>query len=272
MDDNEVLRSKKKLEMLIAMQLPCYDNGKRFTVTSKLDKISELLKDTSYREIKGDLFRLFTKVPASELEPEKTICLSTHADFVKAIKKPFVQKQDDKTLLGTFDNSATNAAALYLLLEGSLPDNVVVAFTGNEEHGMKGALELDRFFYTHSAGQPFYFAMDVTDIGFGKKQFSIENTFSVPKGELDNIIKIAKEVDFQGYLYPKALPDEAYQYAALGAKSCSLCVPTTGPMHSNEGCFMELGAYLGYIDVVMNIAQRFSPSPSIAVEDPIPIR
>lgn len=258
MDQNTPDLARQKIEMLMAMQLRCYDDGKRFTEMAKLDKIREALSGTSYNETAGYLFRLYSKVPLESLDPAGIIVLSTHADNVKAIKHPFVKAGGKNVLQGTFDNSATNAAALYLMKKGSLPDNVLVAFTGNEEYGMRGAAELSHYLYTMLGIQPFYIALDVTDIGYGKKQFSIENTLSLTRTELNSLIKVAQGAALDGYVYPNALPDEAHQYMRMGAKCCSLCVPTKGPMHSDSGCKMEATAYLGYIDVLEHIAQHFS--------------
>lgn len=251
---------ERKLIILSEMQRPCYDNGKKFIVTDKLDRISQLLSDTSYVETQENLFRLYSKVPLNELNPEHLIVLSTHADFVSNIRRPFVKvSYSQNLLLGTFDNSATNAAALYLLLEGNLPENVLVAFTGNEEYGMKGAAKLDQYLQAALGVSPFYLALDVTDIGFRQKQFSIENTFSLPRDTIENLVHIVKGTGHRGYLYPNALPDEAHQYSRIGALSCSLCVPTQGPMHSNKGCYMELSAYFNYIDVLEHLSRTFDP-------------
>jgi len=258
------ISAKNKLYCLQEMQRLCHDNGEKFTEADKLDRIRYLLETKSakisYQELQGKLVRLYSKGPLHSIPRNNVLVLSTHVDFVKNIKHPFVElSATDNVLHGTFDNSATNAAALYLMLSGALPDNVIVAFTGNEESGMRGAAELDEFLTSQLEVSPFYLVLDVTDIGFKKKQFSIENTFSMPTDLKNDLIKIAQEVKYQGYLYPKALPDEAYAYAQRGARSCSLCVPTDGPMHSDKGCDMELSAYLSYVDVLEHIANTFKP-------------
>ncbi|MFQ9022476.1 MAG: hypothetical protein ACLR6J_16980 [Parabacteroides merdae] len=43
---------------------------------------------------------------------------------------------------GTFDNSATNAAVIDLMLRGELDESVLVAFTGDEEKDSAGAIEI----------------------------------------------------------------------------------------------------------------------------------
>ena len=264
---------KTKLFMLASMQLPCYDNGSVFTNTEKLDKVREILRnktyteqDKPYLETVGNLFRLYSRKPVEELDPSTAIVISTHADFVKQIRKPFVKGDSDGSLLGTFDNSATNAAALYLLYEGQLPDNVLVAFTGNEESGMRGAAELDYYLSQMLGGHPFYMTLDVTDNNYGESHFTLENCFSMSKKEIGELVDVIQASGIRGYGYPRALPDEAYRYANLGAHSCSICVPTEGPMHSNKGCNMELSAYLDYVDVVRQIAMKFRQPPNIAIE------
>ena len=264
---DQTVSAKNKLFCLQEVQLPCYDNGKKFTETAKLDRIHELLRGTSYKGLQGNLVRLYSKGSLETLKQDNVIVISTHADFVWNIRDPFVKiSEQDNLMLGTFDNSATNAAALYLMMNDLLPDNVLVAFTGNEESGMRGAAELDKFLRKTSGLSPFYLVLDVTDIGFGKKQFSIENTFSLPRAYRDELVRIAQEMKYQGYLYPKALPDEAYAYAERGALSCSLCVPTKGNMHSDNGCYMQLDAYLSYVDILEHIAKTFTP-PTIELNE-----
>lgn len=259
--------SLEKINLLHQVQMPCYDDGKRFTETAKLDRIRHLLKDSTYTETKGNLFRLYTKCSPDSQAFENVVVISSHADFVSAIRHPFLNVQSGGMLKGTFDNAATNAAALFLMLYGDLPDNVFVAFTGNEESGMRGAVELDRFLCSRIGGHPCYLTLDVTDIGFKEKSFSIENTFSLPRPLFQEIIGFAKETGLNGYCYPRALPDEAYAYARQGAHGCSICVPTKGPMHSDAGCKMELRAYLGYIDVVGHIAKSLAARLSRDLEN-----
>lgn len=51
----------------------------------------------------------------------------------------YLTRRGEREIAGTFDNSACNAVALYLMLEGRLPRQVLVAFTGDEERGGAGA-------------------------------------------------------------------------------------------------------------------------------------
>lgn len=254
--DNLSEAELENFELLRRVQLPCYDDGKRFTETAKLDAIRMILSNNPYSAIRveDDLFHLYSKQPFKLLDPAHVVVISTHADFVPNIRKPFAELKSDGVLLGTFDNSATNAAAVSLMLSDALPNNVIVAFTGNEESGMRGADALDKFLTSQFGCHPFYLTLDVTNIGFGEKQFSIENTFSLPAEALDEIIRFAKSTGLKGYLYPEALADESYAYTRNGAMGCSLCVPTKGPMHSDKGCKIELDAYMGYIRVVKSIA------------------
>lgn len=278
----------KKLEMLREMQLPCHDDNKRFTDTAKLDKIHELLHSSSYMPVNGNtLYSLWGKVSLDQLTPEQResmIVISTHVDMVSEITTPFVEFYKDGTMKGTFDNTATNAAIIYQMLYGSLPDNVFVAFTGNEEQGMGGARQLaddlSKFLDSEHTGMtPFYFTLDVTNIGFGEKTFSIENTFSLPEDYVTDLVRLAKETGQKGYLYPRALADESYEYTRVSYRSktnnpdiygCSLCVPTKGDMHSNKGCKMMMDAYLGYTDLVGYIVSNFHRDYEIEHEDDLP--
>lgn len=254
----------KKMQFLSDMQLPCYDDGKKFTTTSKLDKIDDILAYTPYNKVSSNLYRLYSKMPLNPFVPgygipdelKDVVVISTHADFVRNITKPFVSAEKEDVLRGTFDNSATNAAVLYLMTENLLPDNVLVAFTGNEEHGMRGAKRLAYDLGTNL--RPRFIALDVTDLGYKtKKSFSIENAFSLSKSEIDEVIAIAKETGQQGCGMIEALPDEAYAYANNGFKCFSLCVPTKGDMHSDSGCLMRASSYFDYVDMVGHIASNW---------------
>lgn len=248
---------EKKLEYLNLVQLPCYDDGREFTNRTKLDKISEVLSGTPYQKYSFPLFDLYSRRPIdmSSAGNKEVVVLSTHADFVPAIKTPFAKLGNNGVLQGTFDNSATNAAALYLLAEGLLPENVLVAFTGNEESGMRGARMLSSLIGHWF--NPRIIALDVTDVGYEDKFFSIENTFSLKKSELNEVLNIARQTGLPGYVYPKALPDEAHAYASCKNKCFSLCVPTKGLMHSNSGCRMKANAYFHYIDTLQHLATNW---------------
>lgn len=68
-------------------------------------------------------------------------------------------------MLGTFDNSITNASIVYLMLSRALPRNVIVAFTGDEEETSRGALDVSRFIEDHNLDVLNIFVLDVTEEG-----------------------------------------------------------------------------------------------------------
>ena len=79
---------------------------------------------------------------------------------------------------GTYDNAATNAAILNLMLEGTLPEYVLVAFTGDEERGCKGAKHLMGMLSAAGVTIRHLFVLDVTDMGWVEgSDFTIENDF-----------------------------------------------------------------------------------------------
>lgn len=109
------------------------DNSICFTNTERLDAVAALLCDSVYKRIVFDrLFHIYGRKPVEE-QAGPVVIVSSHVDCERNITKYFAKKIDDGTLLGAFDNSITNAAIVYLMLTEKLPDNVLVAFAGDEE-------------------------------------------------------------------------------------------------------------------------------------------
>ena len=70
--------------------------------------------------------------------------MSSHVDCEAGITECFSREEKDDILKGTYDNSITNTAILALMMEGYLPEQVIIAFTGDEEKESKGAVEITR--------------------------------------------------------------------------------------------------------------------------------
>ena len=114
------------------------DNGIMFTNTDRLDAIASLLRNSAYKRVKTEgLFHLYSVKSIDEIN-ESVIIVSTHVDCERSITKCFFSRIDQYMMLGTFDNAITNAAIVYNMLQGKLPENVLIAFTGDEEEGGRG--------------------------------------------------------------------------------------------------------------------------------------
>lgn len=231
----------------------CRDDGKRFTDTLRLDEINQVLSGSVYRlaEQQG-LFRLFAKRPLEEIKGP-VVLVSSHVDCEEDINECFCKELDDVYLKGTFDNAATNAAVLSVMLEGSLPDNVLVAFTGDEEKDSLGAIKTVEYLRSRKLSIGLAVVLDVTNMGWDEEaDFTVENNFW-REGQGKRIIGKAKELGYKWRFVPEDLDDvpayvpselvatdeaeadESWDYDELDVPCFSFCLPVYGKMHSDEG-------------------------------------
>ncbi len=216
--------------------------------TGRLDLIKDLLKDTEYYLTEIGLCHLYSREPLVKMEGPVTV-LSSHVDTVHEITKPFSRVKDEKKLHGTYDNSITNAAILTLMLENRLPDSVVVAFTGNEEYGMRGAYGLGKYLKDNGI-KAHIIVTDVTDRGYkGKNVFSFENSCHADKWTEDKLNRF-KNSDYKWNLADNYGDDETRSYSRNGFECFSFCIPIKGEMHSNEGVKTRISTYDKYIEAL----------------------
>ncbi len=228
-----------------------HDNGNHFIQgeDARLRIISKLINTTKYKCIKeGNLFVLYSQVPLNEISDE-IVVISSHIDTVDEITKPFCKIKSKNRLLGTFDNSLTNAAILDLMIKEKLPKNVVVAFTGDEEVSSNGAKELITYLKANDI-KPRVIVTDVTSEGWNKKRlFTIENY----RGKNQWIKRILKTFDNLKLNYKAiedAAPDESHLYSSMGIDCFSLCIPTKGEMHSDDGIQARISSYNVYMEAL----------------------
>lgn len=263
---------QRHIDILSEMSVLCRSDYRGFTDKTRLEVIGKLLKDSEYDEsYHGSLCRMYSKKPISEIG-DNVILVSSHADTVFSISK-CSSKLDEKTgwMRGTYDNQVTNAAAVIAMLEMELPDNVVFAFTGEEETGsMRGASEAADFL--HKKGKRlFAIALDVTPDGFRDNVLNtIENCVVGGQNALNQVANAAimlEPKDGQGFLFVKAdrnnipsdmdrtylasttgMCDEAYGYRDKRIPTFSFCIPCgLGNMHSDYGVAIKAPVFEGYI-------------------------
>ncbi len=128
------------------------DNGQQFTQTDRLDEIQRLLWDSRYRRVNPQgLFHLYAKCPLDQIAGN-VVLVSSHVDCESGISRCFCEDAGGGLLRGTFDNAATNAAVLSLMLDDTLSNAVLVAFTGDEEEESRGIVEAVRFLESKKKG------------------------------------------------------------------------------------------------------------------------
>lgn len=245
------------------------DNGKKFVCWDRLDAIAEILWDSKYRRINVQgLFHLYAKKSINKIQ-DRIIVISTHIDVQKKISRCFSIVKDDK-MLGTYDNAITNAAVLSLMVEDCLPDNVVIAFTGDEERDSRGARQLAKYFRKLEK-KPLIIVLDVTDMGWKEKDyFTIENNFWSKKTGKVVVSSASKVSDLWHFVpfdvgnipdyisdkncfYIEAQADESWEYDEWNLECFSLCLPVSGDMHSNKGVWVLCESYENYRNVLETI-------------------
>ena len=208
------------------------------------------------------------------------IVISSHIDSSEDITKFYAESVDDETIRGTFDNTLTNAAALSLMREGALPDNVVFAFTADEERSGLGATDVVAYLRKASKSM-FAIVLDVSDVGYGKVNYTLENDFW-RKRQYDAVIsevlanaerpyRFVSSGCVPPYYIPlayveknsdggirEALCDESWSYEEEGAECFSLCIPIKGAFNSDEGVLCRKCSFPSYKRIISAFAQALA--------------
>ena len=245
---------KDFFNILQAVTVDCKDNGERFTVTDRVAVIESLLEKSDYRLIAREpLVLLYAK--REVCEGDCVLLISSHIDCV--YNRCFCTDEGD-CLRGTFDNSFTNAALLWAMINAALPDNVVVAFTGNEESDSQGAVQavvaLGQMGCTVQAA----LVLDVTNEGWDSGAlFTLENDLGIDILTGYNIISSLEKYDGRFAFKHNALPDESWDYAEYGIPSLTLCVPVDGELHGDAGVLLRKESAVEYCNVLPLLANLF---------------
>lgn len=257
-------------EILETLMVPNRDNGKCFTDPRRIERIDGLLWNSRYRRVNPDgLFVLYAAKPLAQIA--RPVVISTHVDCVPEMTRLFTRECGSDQIRGTYDNAITNAAALWLMLQNKLPDNVLVAFTGDEEEDSKGALQLTRYLSRVGKSPSVVAVLDVTDMGWAEgADFTVENNFwtddqgctviAAAAEASENWRFVPEDLDeIPGYV-PRALviheeaePDESWDYDEQDQSCFSLCLPVYGPMHSNQGVLARKSSCQAYLDALERI-------------------
>ena len=232
------------------------DDGHQFQVFNRVDAIRSLLSQTDYKLVhEGKLFMLYAKQP---IEGQDIVLISSHIDCVYS--QCFCREEDD-TYQGTFDNSLTNAAVLYNMLHGYFADNVVIAFTGDEEKDSAGCHELIEYLF-NQPGTEVRFALvtDVSNEGWDEGvPFSVENDLGIDLFTAHDLV-----VWLEPYLYKfvhYAEPDESWDYHCVHIPTMTLCVPVEGDMHHDAGVRARKRSVPIYCQVLAELANRLAVEP-----------
>ncbi len=267
------MKKKRYFKILERLNVINYDDGIAFTATARLAVFEKLFSDTEYQRVnhKG-LFHLYSKKPISLMQGP-LVLLSSHVDCERNITQCFSEVQPGGMLKGTYDNSITNAAVLSLMQDNKLAENVVVAFTGNEEVSSIGALQLAQYLQNYTTNV-IVLVLDVSYEGYNQKaDFTIENDFwskntgmvvteisrqsgypwrFVPKSEEE----MPEYIPEENRIYRDAVADESWDYEDF-FQCFSFCLPVgDGEMHDNRGVTARQESFLHYMEVLARLANE----------------
>ena len=238
-------------DMLNSVTVDCKDNGECFTVTDRVALIERILENTDYKLIsRQPLALLYAKRQLHE--GDRVLLISSHIDCV--YDNCFCADEGE-CMRGTFDNSFTNAALLWNMLRDTLPDNVAVAFTGNEESDSQGAVQAVVALGQMGCEVHTALVLDVTNEGWGSSAlFTLENDLGIDILTGYNIISSLEQYGGRFAFKHNALPDESWDYADYGIPSITLCVPVEGELHGDAGVLLRKESAMEYCNVLSLLA------------------
>ena len=245
--------TKDLFDILQAVTVDCKDNGECFTVTDRVAVVERLLENTDYKPVaRKPLALLYAKRQLRE--GDRVLLISSHIDCV--YDNCFCADEGE-CMRGTFDNSFTNAALLWNMLHDKLPDNVVVAFTGNEESDSQGAVQTVVALGQMGCEVAAALVLDVTNEGWESSAlFTIENDLGIDILTGYNIISSLEQYGGRFAFKHNALPDESWDYADYGIPSLTLCVPVGGELHGDAGVLLRKESATEYCTVLSLLAGR----------------
>ena len=238
-------------ELLRMVTADSKDDGKEFTVRDRLAVIGQLLAGSNYRPVVSEPLALVY----AQFEPgegDNVLLVSSHVDCVYG--KCFCSDEGD-LFRGTFDNSFGNAAVLWCMLNGTLPANVVVAFTGDEEKDSNGAVQALLALGRMGCCVTSVIVQDVTNVGWDSGAlFTIENDSGFDLMTAYSIIASLEQYDGRFAFSHDAEPDEAWTYAEYGLPVLTLCAPVKGELHNDAGVLLRKESALEYCNVLSLLA------------------
>ena len=239
-------------DILKAVTVDCKDNGECFTVTDRVAVIEQMLEQTDYKLIgRQPLALLYSKREVRE--GDRVLLISSHIDCV--YNSCFCNDEGD-CLRGTFDNSFGNAAVLWNMVHDRLPDNAVVAFTGDEERDSHGALQTVEALAGMGVEVSMVLVLDVTNVGWESGTlFTLENDLGIDILTGYNIISSLEQYGGRFAFKHNAEPDESWDYADCGIPCFTLCVPIGGELHSDAGVLLRKESALEYCNILPLLAR-----------------
>lgn len=253
-----------------SLTVPCSDNGHSFTRTDRISVLERLIADTNYLPFgKSPLALIYQHPEFSENLP--LIMVSTHID---SLYDQYHSSMSDGEFLGTYDNSITNAAILHLMQQQSLSPQVMIAFTGDEEHQSRGADQVVALLKNHATSPltpSIVVVLDVTEEAYGDDFYSIENLFigSSPTNttpsfpDVSSFLNTIKKAlaNQNPHCVINGAPDESWQYDEHDLHCFAYCLPCrtiTGDMHDDDGVYVKESAVIEYTTTLEHLLNHLT--------------
>lgn len=209
------------LKILKQINLVCKDDGLKFIEFQKMNAIIRLLND-----YKVNLNNLFAEFFVNE---KAAIILSSHIDSVYSKTFTFVR---NNIIYGTLDNSISNAAIIYLMVnKPELFSNVKVVFTGNEENGFGGAKAYSSYINKNDI-------VITADVTFNERPIvKIENPSRSLDMKMQKFLKNKYDREIIDY-DTNYSSDETEIYSIFTCNTLSLSIPIN-PIQANDDNWMH---------------------------------
>lgn len=237
------------LDVLRTVNVASRDNGIRFVDETRRDAIASALKASPYRLVhRGPLALVYAH--AERRPKDRIVAVSSHVDSL--YDHHFATPFSETEIVGSFDNSLTNASLVALAVENRLHPNVMLAFTGDEESDSRGAVEVMEFFGSNRNmwhRLEMVVTLDVTYYRYKSSASTIEDRFvrRAPRS-LGYALSFARKRDLAAYLAQwlpdvpvlgDKAPDESWEYDEYNLNCFSFCLPTTRHPQARGSGWME---------------------------------
>lgn len=259
------------LEILRQINIKCEDDAKGFKDSEKIGRIDKILKKTKYRRIHdGHLTKIYSQLHIREIAGKSLVLVSSHIDTVY---KNFYEMEGRDVVTGTLDNSITNAILIDLLVRNDLPENVTVAFTGNEEKESLGVDETISFLHSAKARAGIVVSLDITNRGYRNHGYTVENYF-VKKGmgkafyrkkQLKNyLVELLEKKKVKTIHHVSADPDDTWQFDEHNLNCFTLCLPSRNIaehddwMHDDMGVIVKKSALKEFSQALLKLLRRLA--------------
>jgi len=244
------------LYYITLLNVPCTDNGKKFTDNRRVKQLETIFKRSEYNLIKkASLSRIYEHKNIDRQKP--IIVVSCHIDSVYTnYWNNDLTNGTGACINGTLDNSACVGILAFLMYYDQLPSNVVVAFTGNEEQDGKGAKQVSRYIKKEykDCNVKLIISLDLTNECYDKAHYTFENLTIDKNNITENILEILPEAR----IIIDAAPDDSWTYKKY-FPCFSLCLPCENigeDMHSSLGVRIKQSSLVCFSDILQILLEN----------------